>query len=67
MSVWPEAKTPEGIKQLNIVFLIAVTVSCIFSAGDGVLNTNPREFEDQLTLIPSNTLKVPLEMTSNIL
>lgn len=56
----------EEMKQLNIVFLIAVAVSCNFSAGNGALDPDPREFKDQVTLVPSDTLKVPLEKTSNI-
>jgi hypothetical protein len=54
------------MKYVNIVVLIALGVSCNFSVGDGSLNPIPREFEDQITLIPSDTLIVRLEMTSSI-
>lgn len=60
------AKEFKRMKPLNLVFLIALTASCNFSAGDNALNPIPREFKDQVTLVPSDTLRIRLENTSNI-
>lgn len=54
------------MKPLYLAFLIAYTTSCNFSDDGNELNPNPRGFKDQVTLVPSDTLKVPLEKTSNI-
>ena len=54
------------MKKAHIVFLIAVAVSCNFPTSDDALDPSPREFEDQITLIPSDTVIVRLEKTSNI-
>jgi hypothetical protein len=54
------------MKSLYLAFLIALTASCNFTAGDSALNPSPLEFEDQVALVPSDTLTFRLEKTSNI-